>query len=80
MLWICSDTTPANSTAATSFNGPGVQPTDRPVGDNAHIEAFNSLVRRECLSQHWFTTLEEARGILETWKEEYNNDRPHGSL
>ena len=38
------------------------------------------LVRRECLSQHWFTTLEEARGILETWKEEYNNDRPHGSL
>ncbi len=48
-------------------------------GDNAHIEAFNSLVRRECLSQHWFTTLEEARGILETWKEEYNNDRPHGS-
>ena len=49
-------------------------------GDNAHIEAFNSLVRRECLSQHWFTTLEEARGILETWKEEYNNDRPHGSL
>jgi putative transposase len=33
-------------------------------GDNAHIEAFNSLVRRECLSQHWFTTFEEARGVL----------------
>ena len=49
-------------------------------GDNAHIEAFNSLVRRECLSQHWFTSLEEACGLLETWKEEYNNDRPHGSL
>jgi putative transposase len=49
-------------------------------GDNAHIEAFNSLVRRECLSQHWFTTLEEAGGLLERWKEEYNNDRPHGSL
>jgi putative transposase len=30
------------------------------VGDNAHIEAFNSLVRRECLSQHWFRSLEEA--------------------
>ena len=49
-------------------------------GDNAHIEAFNSVVRRECLSQHWFTSLEEARGLLEAWKEEYNNDRPHGSL
>ncbi len=49
-------------------------------GDNAHIEAFNSLVRRECLSQHWFRSLEEALSILEDWKEEYNNDRPHGSL
>ncbi len=49
-------------------------------GDNAHIEAFNSLVRRECLSQHWFRSLEEADSILGAWKEEYNNDRPHGSL
>jgi putative transposase len=49
-------------------------------GDNANIEAFNSVVRRECLSQHWFRSLEEALGVLEDWKEEYNNDRPHGSL
>jgi putative transposase len=56
------------------FSRPG-----RP-GDNAHIEAFNSLVRRECLSQHWFQSLEEARGLLEVWKDDYNNDRPHGSL
>jgi len=48
-------------------------------GDNAHIEAFNSLVRRECLSQHWFQSLEEACGLLEAWKDEHN-DRPHGSL
>jgi putative transposase len=56
------------------FSRPG-----RP-GDNAHIEAFNSLVRRECLSQHWFRSLEEAEGVLEAWKEDYNHDRPHGSL
>ena len=56
------------------FSRPG-----RP-GDNAHIEAFNSLVRRECLSQHWFRSLEEARGLLGAWKDDYNNDRPHGSL
>jgi putative transposase len=48
--------------------------------DNAFIEAFNSLVRRECLSQHYFSTLEEARHVLEAWREEYNNHRPHGSL
>lgn len=48
--------------------------------DNAFIEAFNSLVRRECLSQHYFSTLEEARHVLETWRQEYNNHRPHGSL
>jgi len=49
-------------------------------GDNARIEAFNSLVRKECLSQHWFRSLKEAHGILEAWKDEYNDDRPHGSL
>jgi putative transposase len=48
--------------------------------DNAFIEAFNSLVRRECLSQHYFSTLDEARHLLEAWREEYNNHRPHGSL
>ena len=56
------------------FSRPG-----RP-GDNARIESFNSLVRQECLSQHWFNCLEEAEGVLETWQDEYNNDRPHGSL
>lgn len=49
-------------------------------GDNAHIEAFNSLVRRECLSQHWFSDLEDARRILEVWRKEYNEVRPHGGF
>ena len=47
---------------------------------NAFIESFNSLLRRECLNDHWFTSLQEAREIIETWRIEYNNDRPHGSL
>jgi putative transposase len=51
----------------------------KPV-DNAFIEAFNSLVRRECLSQHYFSTLAEARHVLDAWRVEYNNHRPHGSL
>ena len=49
-------------------------------GDNARNEAFNGTVRRECLSQHYFMNLEEAQQILEHWRLDYNNTRPHGSL
>lgn len=56
------------------FSQPG-KPTD-----NAHVEAFNSVLRRECLSQHWFTDLEDAQRVLDRWRADYNNFRPHGSL
>lgn len=49
-------------------------------GDNAVNEAFNGVVRRECLSQHYFLDLREAARVLEAWRMEYNNERPHGSL
>jgi putative transposase len=49
-------------------------------GDNARNEAFNGTVRRECLSQHYFLDITEASGVLDSWRNEYNNDRPHGSL
>ncbi len=48
--------------------------------DNAFIEAFNASVRRECLSQHWFLSLEDAQRILGAWRADYNNVRPHSSL
>ncbi len=57
-----------------SFSRPG-----KP-GDNPHIEAFNSLVRRECLSQHWFIDLKDAQEVLDRWRLDYNTVRPHGSL
>lgn len=56
------------------FSRPG-----KPV-DNAYIEAFNSLVRAECLNQHWFFSVEEAQKKLDAWRIEYNTLRPHGSL
>jgi putative transposase len=56
------------------FTRPG-KPTD-----NAHIESFNARVRQECLSQHWFMNLEDARTTLRDWREDYNNHRPHSSL
>ena len=59
---------------ALDFSRPG-----KPV-DNAFIEAFNATLRRECLSQHWFTSLEEVQRILEAWRHDYNNVRPHSNL
>ncbi len=48
--------------------------------DNAFIESFQGKCRDECLNQHWFTSLPEARQIIEQWREEYNHERPHSSL
>jgi len=56
------------------FSRPG-----RP-GDNARNEAFNGLVGRECLTLHYFSSLHEAEAVLSRWQQEYNNERPHGSL
>ncbi len=56
------------------FTRPG-KPTD-----NAHIEAFNARLRQECLSQHWFLGLADARKTVEAWREDYNNHRPHSAL
>jgi FkbM family methyltransferase len=36
--------------------------------------------RDECLNEHWFVTMAQARRIIETWRAEYNTERPHSSL
>jgi putative transposase len=51
----------------------------KPV-QNAYIESFNGRFRDECLNLHWFTSLAEARRIIETWCVDYNERRPHSSL
>src|SRR3989338_469329 len=51
----------------------------KPV-DNSFIESFNGKFRDECLNDHWFTSLDEARRIIEDWRIDYNNERPHTSL
>jgi len=48
--------------------------------DNAHIEAFNGRFRQECLSQHWFLGLADARRTIDEWRTHYNNHRPHSAL
>jgi len=56
------------------FSRPG-KPTD-----NAFIESFNGKFRQECLNAHWFMSLDDARSKIETWREDYNNVRPHSAI
>ncbi len=52
------------------FSCPG-KPTD-----NAFIESFNGRLRQECLQQNWFTSLDDSKQIVETWRVDYNQERP----
>jgi putative transposase len=47
---------------------------------NAFVESFNGTFRDECLDEHWFMSLDDAREKIESWRCEYNQDRPHSSL
>lgn len=47
---------------------------------NAYIESFNGKFRDECLNEHWFVTLWDAREKAAQYRQEYNTDRPHSSL
>jgi len=47
---------------------------------NAFIESFNGRFRDECLNDHWFTSLQQARILIAAWRRDYNQHRPHSSL
>jgi putative transposase len=51
----------------------------KPV-ENAFIESFNGRLRDECLNVHQFTSMTEAQHIIEAWRLDYNQRRPHSSL
>jgi transposase InsO family protein len=46
---------------------------------NAFVESFNGRFRDECLNQHWFTSLGDARGQIGAWRDDYNARRPHSA-
>jgi transposase InsO family protein len=48
--------------------------------EQAHVESFHDKLRDECLNRELFGSLAEARVILEQWRVEYNQLRPHSSL
>ena len=64
----------ATNLCKRDFSRPG-KPTD-----NAYVESFNGTLRAECFDVHWFATLTEAKQVIESWRREYNDSRPHRSL
>lgn len=48
--------------------------------ENGYIESFNGKLRDELLNREIFTTLTEAKVLIEQWRQEYNHIRPHSSL
>ena len=57
-------------TVTLHFIDPG-----KPI-QNAHCESFHSRVRDECLNEHWFLGLADARQIVEAWRQDYNRNGP----
>jgi putative transposase len=51
----------------------------KPV-ENALLESFNGRLRDECLNVHQFTSMAEVQQIIEAWRLDYNQHRPHSSL
>lgn len=55
-----------------------IQP-GKPI-QNAFVESFNGRLRDELLNETLFSSLSEARRIVEDWRLDYNGERPHTSL
>lgn len=51
----------------------------KPV-ENGHIESFNGRFRDECLNANVLNSIDHARGVIERWRIDYNNWRPHTSI
>ena len=43
--------------------------------DNALVESFSGRLRQECLNEHWFMSLQDARNKIEAWRGFYNEER-----
>jgi transposase InsO family protein len=48
--------------------------------ENGYNESFNGKLRDELLNLEVFTSVAEARVLVEAWRREYNEVRPHSSL
>ncbi|MGH2560025.1 MAG: integrase core domain-containing protein, partial [Thermomicrobiales bacterium] len=60
--------------AALRFSDPGT-----PI-QNAGCESCNGRFRDECLNEHWVRGLADARRLIEAWRHDDHQHRPHGAL
>lgn len=71
----CSMLGPAEAAGVKlEFIRPG-KPTN-----NGQVESFNGRFREDRLDALMFSSLEEARKVIEEWRQDYNTDRPHSFL
>ena len=64
----------AGTKVSLDFIQPG-KPTQ-----NAFVESFNGKFRDSCLNQYGFRSLNEASRVIENWRVDYNEVKPHSSL
>ena len=48
--------------------------------NHAFMENFNARLREECLNVNGFRGPEQAREVIEAWRIDYNEIRPHSTL
>jgi len=48
--------------------------------ENGYIESFHDKLRDECLNRELFGNLAQARVVIEQWRVQYNEERPHSAL
>ena len=56
-----------------------IQLITTPMIGGGHPKSFNGKMRDELLNRELFTTLEEAKILIEQWRREYNQVRPHSA-
>jgi putative transposase len=47
---------------------------------NGFAASFDGRLRDECLNEHLFASYAHARQVINDWRNDYNNHRPHTSL
>lgn len=47
---------------------------------NGFVESFNARLRDECLNMNVFHSLESVQTLLDDWRRDYNNWRPHSAI
>lgn len=70
----CLDEWAYRSGVKLNFIRPG-----KPI-ENAYAESFIGRLRDECLNENWFMSLKHAREVIDAWRKDYNEGRPHSSL